>query len=317
MARAVGAKSQVIIDEEITYKDDPGAPDAREVVFLTTSLKAEQSLIQDESIRGNRNRVAPVQGNLNVTGAIVVNLSETSHALLLKHTFGSVSTTGSEDPWTHTLSHGDLPVGLVIEKGFTDISEFHKFNGCRVSSLDVAATPEGFVTATFNIMGATEARSATSYDATKTTYLHEAFTSFQGTLSESGSPIATVTNFNFSISNELDEDGYAIDGSEERRDLPEGDVVVTGSIEMFFEDDVLLAKARAGTETSLEIVLDKGVSPARKVTFTIPELKLGRSGPEISGPKGIKVTFDFTAYYDDSTEASTVECEIVNGLATL
>jgi hypothetical protein len=136
-------------------------------------------------------------------------------------------------------------------------------------------------------------------------------------MEEGGGAIATITNFTLNVSNELDEDGFAIDGSAERRDCPEGGVIVTGSIEAFFEDDTLLAKARAGTETSLKILLTKGSTPARSVELLIPELMLTLNGPEIGGPKGIMQSFDFTGYYTDGSEASSIQATVVNGQTTL
>ena len=317
MARAIGAKARIVIDEEATYGSDPGAPDGELVNILSASVNPEQNLLADESLRGNRNRGTPVQGNLNVTGGLVVNLSETAHALLLKHTFGTVATTGASDPYTHTLKVGDLPVGLVINKEFTDVDQYYKFNGCKIASAEFAATPEGFIQSTFNIIGQKVTQDTSPYDATPTSFVHAAFSSFQADLEQGGSPIGTVRDFSFTISNELDEDGFALDGDATRRDLPEGDVIVTGSFEAFFEDDTLLALATAGTETSLQLTLDKGTTPARSIVFLIPELKLSLSGPEIPGPKGVMQSFDFTAYYDDSSEATSIQAVITNGLATL
>lgn len=317
MARAVGAKSRIVWDEESTYKTDPGTINGRVLPIISAGIKGEQALLRDDTIRGNRNKVAPDLGNLNAVGPIVVNLSETAHAAWLKHLLGAVTTTGAGDPYTHTIKVGDLPVGLVVNKEFTDIGEYHKYNGCRIASADFAVTPEGYIQVTFNAIGAKETRSASAYDATVTEYAHKAFSSFQASLEEGGAAIAIVTGFNFSISNELDEDGYAIGGAGERADLPEGDCVVTGNIEAFFQDDTLLAKARGSTETSLKITLDKQVTPARSVEIFIPELVFGRSGPEISGPKGIKVSLPFEAYYDDSTEASTAQIIVKNGLASI
>lgn len=317
MARAVGALARAVVDEETVYGADPGAPDGRRVSILTMSVGAEQEVIADETLRGNRNPVMPIQGNVTVSGALTANLDETSAAMLIKHALGQVATTGASDPFTHVITVGILPVALVINKEFTDIDEYHKFNGCRVSSLEFSVTPEGFVEMTTNFVGQKETRAATAYDATVTEFAYKAFTSFQASLNEGGSPIGTITNFNLTISNELDEDGFAIDGENHRRDLPESNVVVTGSIEVFFEDDALLDKARQGTETSLKITLDKNVTPARTCEIFVPEIILGRGNPEVSGPKGIKTSFDFTAYLDDSAEASALQITLQNGLATI
>lgn len=315
--RAVGAKGRIVVDEETTYGSDPGAPDGRRVSILTASPGAEQELMADATLRGNRNPVQPIQGNVNVPGAITANLDETSAAILLKHALGQVATTGAGDPFNHVITIGDLPIGLVVEKGFTDITQFHKYNGVKVSSLELSVTPEGFVEMTVNLVGQKETRSGTPYDATVTEFAYKAFTSFQASLDEGGSPLGIVTNFNFSLSNELDEDGFAIDGNNFRRDLCEGDALVTGSIETFFIDDTLLQKAEDGDETSLKITLDKNVTPARTCEIFIPELILARGNAELAGPKGIKVTHDFTAYFDDSAEASALQITLENGLATI
>lgn len=315
--RASGANSRIVIDEETTYKTDPGTIDGRQISFLTAGIKGERSLMRDDSITGDRNKVAPDLGNLNAAGPIAANLDETSHAMLLKHLFGSNVTTGASDPWTHTLKVGSLPVGLVINKEFTDIGEYYKYNGCRIASAEFAATPEGYIAVTFNPIGAKETRSASPYDATPTILAHKAFTAFNASLEEGGAAIATVTDFKFTVSNDVEEDGYVIDGSPERADLPEGQTLVSGTVEAFFENDTLLAKARAGTETSLKLTLDKQVTPARSIELYIPELIFGHTGPEISGPKGIKVSLPFEAYYNDSAEASTIQATIKNGLSAI
>ncbi len=315
--RAIGAKTKLVVDEETTYKTDPATVNGRLIPFTSVNIKATQELLKDESFRGDRNPYKPKPGNISVSGSIGCNISETAHAILLKHLLGGVTTTGAADPYTHVLKPGALPVGLVINKEFTDIGQYHKFNGCRVASCEISGAPNGHIAATFNITGAKETAGTTPYDATITELAYDPFTGFEGSVLEGGAAIGTVTNFKVSISNELDEDGYALGGSGERIDLPEGNVAVTGSIEAFFEDDTLLAKARNSTETSLKITLNKGVTPARTMEILIPELVFERTGPEVSGPKGIKTAFTFQGYYDNSPEAASIQITLQNGLATL
>lgn len=315
--RAIGTKFKLVADEETTYKADPGTVDGRLVPITSVNIKGSQELLKDGSIRGDRSDYRPKPGNINVAGSIACNLSETPHAMLLKHLLGAVTTTGAGDPYTHTLKIGALPVGLVLNKEFTGIGQYHKFNGCRIASGEFGVAPNNMVTASFNVVGAKETVSATPYDATITELAYEPFTGFEGSILEGGAAIATVTDFKVNISNELDEDGYALGGSGEKRDLPEGNCVVSGSIEAFFEDDTLLAKARNSTESSLKITLDKGVTPARTLEIFIPELVFERTGPEVSGPKGIKVPLSFQAYYDNSAEASSVQVIIQNGLSSI
>lgn len=315
--KATGANARIIVDDETTYKADPGTVDGRVIPFISSNLKAEQALITDESLTGSRNKSSPELDNTNVAGDLVCNLSATAHAILFKHLLGAVTTTGASDPYTHVLKVGTLPVGLVVNKEFTDINQYHKYNGCRINSLGLEVTPKGLIKATWGFMGAKETQGVTAYDATPTSNAYDKFTGFQAVILEGGAAIATVTSFKIDINNDLDPDVYAIGDAGERSELPEGAVAVTGSIEAFFEDDTLLAKARTSTESSLKITLDKGLTPARKVEILIPELRYKRTGLEISGPKGIKVNMDFEAYYDNSAEVTSVQVTITNGLATL
>ncbi len=321
MARAVGAQSQILIDEEdVTYAVDNLSPDGRQIKFLTSDLKSEQNLIQDESITVDRNREKSIIGNQNVSGTIVANLDETSNVILLKHLIGANVTTGAGDPFTHTMKMGALPAkGLTIEKGFTDISEFHKFNGCRIASADIEVVPEGHIKITYNILGAKETRSATSYDATPTVLAYTAFSALDANMAitEGGSSIAIVKSFKLTINNQLTEDLYVIAGGGIRKGLDEGQAMVTGEITVFFEDDILLAKARDSTETALVVTLDKNATPARSLVITVPELIYGRSGPEITGPQGVEVTLPFEAFFDNATEATSLQIVAQNGLTTI
>ncbi|MFQ5737136.1 MAG: phage tail tube protein [Thermodesulfobacteriota bacterium] len=317
MPKATGANSRIVVDTETTFKADPGTPNGRVIPFLSCTLKAEQPLLSDESLTGSRNKSAPELGQMSVAGDLVVNLCATAHSLLFRHLLGGVTTTGASDPYTHTLKVGTLPVGMVFNKEFTDINQYHKYNGCRVSGMSMEVKPDGFIATTFRFLGSKETVGGTAYDATPTSEAYDKFTGFHGTILEGGAAIATVTNFKFDIDNDLDPDVYVIGSAGEREELPEGSVLVKGSIEAFFEDDTLLAKARASTESSLKITLDKGVTPARSVELFIPELRFKRTGPDISGPKGIKTTLDFEGYYDNSTEASSIQVIIKNGLTAL
>src|SRR3990170_2625140 len=148
MAWAKGAKGQLLIDVETTYKSDPASPDGKIIPFVRESLVAKKNLIDSNSITGNRNKKVPGGGNIEVSGDIEIELSDTAHSLLFKHLLGSNTTTGASDPYTHTMKIGDLPVGLVIDKGFTDIAQYLKYNGCRVAGATFTFPTEGLCTAT-------------------------------------------------------------------------------------------------------------------------------------------------------------------------
>ncbi|MBI4715842.1 MAG: hypothetical protein HY760_07905, partial [Nitrospirae bacterium] len=169
----------------------------------------------------------------------------------------------------------------------------------------------------FDIVGASETVGGASMDATPTSYTHIPFTAFQATILEGGGAIATVTEAEITIDNDLDKDGYTVGSAGKRTQLPEGFAMVSGSITALFDSIALYNKAVNGTESSLKITLDRGVAPARSIEFLVPELVYEQQGPVIEGPKGVLVTLPFKAYYDNSAEASSLQITIKNGLTAI
>lgn len=317
MAWAKGTSGRILIDSETTYKSDPASPDGKILPFVRESLVSKRNLIDSVTITGDRNKKRPGQGNVDVSGDIEIELSETPYATLMRHLLGSNATTGASDPYTHTIKIGALPVGLVIENGFTDIAQYFKYNGCRVAGATFRFPKEGLCTATFRIMGAKETVGTSSYDATPTSMIHTPFSAFEATILEGGSSIATVTDVEFSIDNDLDADGFTLGGAGERKYLPEGFAICTGTLTALFEDVALYTKAKNLTETSLKITVSHGTTPARSVEFLIPELVYEQNAPAIEGPKGVTIKLPFRSYYDNSTEATSLQVIIMNGLATI
>lgn len=317
MGRAAGSKAVIVFDEETTYGADPASVNGRKLFLVKENLRASRNLIADDTLRGNRNQVLPEGGNIDVSGGISVNIAETAHATLLKHLLGAVTTTGAADPYTHVLKVGSLPVGLVIEKGFTDLVQYFKYNGCRVAKASFKFPKEGFITADFDIKGAKETVSGTAYDSTVTELAYGGFSHAKMSIEEGGSAIATVVEAEITIDNDLDAEGYVIGGAGQRKDLPEGFAIVSGKLSAFFDSITLYNKAVNLTETSLKITLDKGVTPARSIEFFIPELVYERNAPVVEGPKGVMVELPFKAYYDNGADASALKITLKNGLATI
>lgn len=317
MAWPKGTKGQLLIDAETTYKSDPVSPDGKILPFVRETLASKRNLIESNTLTGNRNKKLPGGGNIDVSGNIEVELSDTAFSLIMKHLLGSNTTTGSSDPYTHTMKVGDLPVGLVIEKGFTDIGKYFKYNGCRVAGATFTFPTEGICTAAFRIIGAKETTGTSSYDSTPTSYSHSPYSAFQATILEGGGAIAIVKEVEITVDNDLDADGYCFGGAGERISLPEGFAIITGTLTALFEDMTLYNKAKYLTETALKITLDKGGSPARSIEFLIPELVYEQNAPTIEGPKGVLVRLPFRSYYDNSSEATSIQVIIKNGLATI
>lgn len=321
MPQARGSAARIQIQQETTFKQTPTPADGKLLYFKSESLRSTRNLITSETIRGNRNPVKPVLGNMAVEGDIVMELSAYM-GIIFKATLGTVNTTGN-NPYTHVFTIANTLPSFTIEKGFTDLGIYHLYNGCKVNSLRLNVVPEGFQEVTVTFMGAKETVNSTSFDSTPTDLGFVPFDGFSiATIEEGGSSIAYVTAIDgLTITNNLDGNSYVIGGQGERRYLPEGIVAVSGTLRALFESGALYQKALNSTETSLRIVYRFGTGDGsagnESLEIFIPELIYQPQAPVISGGGGIVVELPFQAYYDNAAGASAIRITLKNTTATI
>lgn len=320
MAQAQGSKGQIIYQEETTYKTDPVTPDCTLLHFKNESLKSSRNLISSDTIRGDRNASKPILGNKDVSGGISLEL-QAYIGTLLKAAMGSNTTTGT-GPYVHTMKIGSSLPSLLIEKGFTDIGQYFKYNGCKVNKFSLNVRSEGFQDLSLDLIGAKETTGSASFDTTPTNLGKTSFSGFNiAAIEEGGSPIAIVTEADITLENNLDGSVYVIGGAGERQSLPEGKVKVSGTLKALFDSLTLYNKALNSTETSLKIIYQLGTGDGSAgneyLEFFIPELLYSPNAPVISGPQGILVELPFEAYYDNSTEATTMQIVLKNTVSTI
>ena len=322
MPQALGAKGQLIVQKEATFKTTP-TPDANLLYFITESVRQARPNISSNVITGSRNPTKPVRGNVDVSGSITTEM-QAYFLTMLEATFGDVATTGT-DPYVHTFTIGDALPSLVIEKGFTDNGDFFLYNGCVVSAMNLDINADGgFQEISWDIIGAKETTDTSSFDGTPTDLGKQSFDDLAvATIEEGGgAPSACVTSISgLSIVNDLDDSIYCIGGAGERSSVPAGIVKVTGTLTALFASMALYDKAVASTETSLKIVWSLGTADGSAgneyFEILIPELIYSPNAPVISGPRGVLVELPFEAYYDDSSEASAIQVIVKNTQATI
>ena len=254
MPQARGSQSAYNIYDETTYGADPGSPSADKLYLKSCGLSSAQNKIESETLTGVRTQSRPTAGNIDASGPLVMELGAESIGKLLKHALGQVATTGAS-PYVHTITLGALPVGFTFEKDYgSNISgsgRFEKFNGCRISSMDVDIPSEGNVLVTFNAQGANSSLQSAALDGTPTDSSHTTFSvASLGTIEEGGSTIATIKAMKFSLNNDLDTDGYVLGAAGVRAELAEGFAMVTGEITAVFDSAALLPKAINSAATS-------------------------------------------------------------------
>lgn len=319
MAQASGSRAQVIYDQESTFGTTPGTPDARVFPFLTENLSQKRERNRSMIIRSSRNATKGVKGPKDVSGNVSTEL-DPYLATIWKHILGSVTTTGS-GPYVHTIKVGALPVGLCIEKGFTDIAQYFLYNGVRIAKATLEFNASGYVPFSLDFMGRKRTASGSSFDATPVDLGHLPWDMAEASIEEGGSSIATVKKLTMEIEENLDGDNYCIGSGGERVSIPEGVLLVSGTLTALFENLTLFNKAVNDTESSVRIVLSRGTglgSAGNEYTeFKIPELVYGENDPVVQSDKGVLVELPYAAFYDNSSEASSFQAIFKNTQVTL
>lgn len=315
MAQAQGSKAYLALQKETTFATDPGVPALIKIPFSSESIGRSIGLETNDHITGNRNNSAPVRGNTDVNGSISFNLGAYPGELLLG-ALGDVNTTGA-GPYVHTLKVGNSLPSFTLEKGFSDINQFFKYNGCKVGKFSLTATPAGFQKASIDIMGAKETASGTSFDATLTDLGDTPFDGFLiSSVLEGGGAITGITEISLMIENDLDGDTFTLGSQGTRGSINEGKAKVSGTIKGFFENLTLYNKAVNQTESSLLVTYQRGTGAGSAgnefLSFEVPELVYSVKTPAVSGPKGIYYELEYQGYYGNDADASALVVTLKN-----
>lgn len=320
MAQATGSRGQLAFVEEVTFGTTPNTPTMKGIPFTSESLMTEINTFQSEEIRADRMVQKVLAGNRRPGGDINFELQPEGLTTLFKHALGGVVTTGS-GPYTHTIDGGaSLPVGLTIEKGFTDIAQYFIYTGCRINSLSMTVPQEGLITGTFGVLAKDEAIDTSPLDAAVDYPTDDPFVSYQCALYEAadvgsiGAALGVVTEFTFTVENNLKDDQFVI-GSASRYNLPEGRRIITGSMTLFFENATYYNKFISNTQAAIKLVVTSGT---QSVTIWFPQIqyKGGSPTPQIAddGPITIQMPFQCERYAAWDTDIRMI---FVNDEATV
>jgi len=320
-----GNNATLTLFNETTYGTRTTNNNGQKLFFTTESLKANRQTFDSQTITGDRERVKPIRGNVNVSGQIALEVSPENMLLMLYYAIGTWTTTGTAAPYTHTFTTGSKLPSFQTQVDFgTDApsgQRCHVFSGLKINTFSLQVPNNGNVTATFDCIGKKAEMSDTVLDATPTTTTFTRYSSFEVDVQINGSAATNVESFSLTVANELDESVYPISTDGLRTELPNGFQTVSGQFTAFFDNATLLTKANDGTACSIVLSLTRGTGLGadgnESMTFTIPSTMLEQTSPEVSGPAGVKLQMAFKAYKDGATAGSNVMSVVVkNRLAS-
>lgn len=308
----VGAKTSTRLFFESTYGTLPATPVGYVLPINDNSVKSSQNSSDPSTMTGNRNPTEPIYGNVDVSGDITIPVDYVAFGYWLKACFDTPTTTvvTTDSKWKHTYKIGAGMPSFTLEKAFPGITQYFKQMGCKVSKLSLSAGGDGELSATLSIVGKNETLSSTAVSANPTTVTMSRTQNFESAIKIGNTSVAIATSFSIDIDFGLDSDTYCIGGNGMRSAVCDGMVKVSGTVEVFFADNTYINMALNGTETSLELTFTKG---DEVLCFKLPEVKFARTGADVSGPTGVKLSLAYNAYYGNDANASAVVVELTNG----
>ncbi|PQO22055.1 hypothetical protein C2I36_15015 [Rhodobacteraceae bacterium WD3A24] len=292
MGRAQGARAQLALAFESTYGTAP-ASGFHKMPFASTTLGAEQPLIDNELLGFGRDPLAPIKDAVTADGDVVIPIDAETFWLWLKAAFGAPATTGTSAPFTHEFVSGDFDLpSMAIEVGMPEVPRFAMYSGCMLDQLSFQMQRSGQLQATASLVAQGEDRETSSQAGTLTELDLKRFGNFNGSVKRDGSSLANLISAEVNYSNNLDRietirsDGK-IDGADPSISA------LTGQIEVRFADETLVDQAAGGNSCELEFGFTLGSGESFKLVAH--EVYLPRPRVEVSGPQGVQATFDWQA----------------------
>lgn len=214
--------------------------------------------------------------------------------------------------YTHVfkVTNSEQP-SLKIEEGFTDLGKYYLSDGIKIAKLNTAyGIGDNEHIHTIDVIGSSTTESDSAYDASATALVLSRMNDYESSIKEGGVTVANISNFEFAMELGLDTEQFGIGGGNARTSLPEGQVGLTGKIVAFFTDTTILAKAMAGTKSSIEIKSENTAGDS--LTYKLSEIIYSVTTPTIEGPTGVKLTADISAFYENDAGNSSLIATLVN-----
>lgn len=304
----IGWKSESVWNTLVTV--DKFAP------FLDEAIKNDGgAVIPSRGIRaGRRLGFSHKRGVKLIGGPVKLELGNTDIAVLLRHLFGTVATSGV-GPFTHTYTPGSLnDKSLTLQVGRPDSGDTVRartFGGVKIPSWSIAAAVDENVILEAEVSAASET-GATGLAVASYTSGWEPFVYTEGSVTKGGGAIV-VDNFTITGANTLRTDRKAIRASNTSitKQLGNGMREIGITLEMDFEDLTMYNHFLDDDALTLVLKLDNGTQ-----TFTVTAKGyLAGESPTVTGPEVLKQPLPFVCE-SATSDADAFTAVLVNSEST-
>lgn len=315
MAQGRGSKAQLRMYYEAVYGTPPPAGNGVRLPAVDIAIGAKQDLVQSRVLQGNRSMTMPARDQRTVTGGTTIQPDVRSIGWLLYQLFGGYAVAGPVGGlYTHTFTINTLPIGVTLEKFFSDLGFALQYAGSRINGVSWDIGTGGLQEVGFDWVSQDEIYSATPIDATPLLSPVVGFRVPSVTLSQAGISLITATKFGMAFSNNLDPvrtvgNGGLINSA------PEGLFGATFNMDVTFDGMTQYNKARNSTEETV-VVTYPAVQAGMSLQLLMDEVQYSMQSPGVPGPGGLTVPMNGQAYYDDAAAGSALRALLINDQPT-
>lgn len=268
--------------------------------------------IPRQGISARRVRKPPKKGRIVINPRLELEVSNKNGiAILFKHMFGGVSTTGT-NPYTHTYTPAShIGDSMTVQVGITDAADtVQPFTaaGVKIDSWELSCAVGGNLMLSLDCVAQSIVTNTALASASYSD--DEAFTFVEGTVSVAGTQVATANALRLRCAKNLRKERFVLGSRQTNQPLEDGYFDFTGSIEADFEDLDLYASAVAGTQVAIVSAFTSGGAGAETLTITCSGQLVG-DPPELSTPGLQSQTLNFELSHGTS-DASAITTVLVN-----
>lgn len=278
--------------------------------FLTEAIVNDGGtrLVSNGIRAGRRMPHTHKRGGKTIGGPVTMEFGNTDVAVLLKHLFGAVSTSGV-GPYTHTYTPGALnDDSLTVQVGRADTGgtvRARTFSGCKAPSwtLNCEAGSLASLEVEFS---AQDEDGATALAAASYTSGWAPFSFVDGSITKGGAAVA-VDSWSISGTNTLRTDRFKVGSDLITEQLDNGMRELTISAVMDFEDLTVYNNFLDDDNLTLVCTLDNGT---QSFVVTAKGYLTG-SSPTTDGPEVLKQPLEFVAE-SSTSDADALTAELTN-----
>ena len=210
---------------------------------------------------------------------------------------GPIATATLSTPGKQTFApltnHTDQ--SFTVEERYTDINQYERFDGLKVTSMKVNIPATGMTTTDFSLVGKDMGRAAvTPYFTAPTAQSSTGIMAgVNGALLLNGQAVALITSADFGI--ERATENAVVVGSNTLADIFTGKITASGNLSIYFVDGVSRDLFSDETEFTLVFALtESNLAAANVISVSFPRVKLG-GFEKADAELGIMASSPFTA----------------------